>query len=704
MRTAASVLVACLMLASSIASGAVPHLLSYQGVLRDLSGNVVPDGQYNLTFRIYSASSGGTALWTETQSLSVSGGILNASLGSVIPLGIPFDVPYWLGITVGATPELTPRVRLAAAPYALRAAVADSVPGGGGDTDWVESGGNVYRLTGNVGVGTSTPLRKLHVSETVAGGLALPVKLENAGETAGTAVGIAFKTDAGGEDRAKGALVYERTTTWNRGSFHILQNNIGNLDVASLANAVVTVTNDGNVGIGTTTPKAKLEVTSHVRVQGYNWPVSGKGLEVGYNPEQNKGYLFAYDRDTGTFGNLALGSGNVGIGTNYPSEMLHVNGVIYSSSGGIKFPDGTLQTTAGGGGGGGLVLPYAGTAATSGPAFAATNGGTGEAVRGTHSTSGNHGEVGTAYAGLVGYHGATNCYGQIGINGYGVWGLGYGSGTGVYGEATTGYGARGHVTSGTGVYGDVTQTAGVGVKGYNPANGSVGKLGTELEGVRGESSVYGVHGVSFTSGTGVYGESPSGVAVYGLSTTGTGVKGYASGTGGIGVSAVGGPGGYAGDFQGNVRIRGRTSGTTIIEFGEGLDYAEGFDTSGGSSIAPGTVLVIDRATAGKLAVCSEPYDTRVAGIVAGANGLGSAVRVGVDDFDVDVALAGRVYCNVDAETEDVEPGDLLTTSATPGYAMKVSDPERAQGAVLGKAMERLEKGRKGQILVLVALQ
>jgi len=47
---------------------------------------------------------------------------------------------------------------------------------------------------------------------------------------------------------------------------------------------------------------------------------------------------------------------------------------------------------------------------------------------------------------------------------------------------------------------------------------------------------------------------------------------------------------------------------------------------------------------------------------------------------------------------------LLTTSATPGYAMKVTDYGRAQGAILGKAMEGLEKGQRGQILVLVTLQ
>ena len=71
---------------------------------------------------------------------------------------------------------------------------------------------------------------------------------------------------------------------------------------------------------------------------------------------------------------------------------------------------------------------------------------------------------------------------------------------------------------------------------------------------------------------------------------------------------------------------------------------------------------------------------------------------------MDVALAGRVYCNVDATHAGIEPGDLLTTSTTPGYAMKAVDYDHARGAILGKAMQRLEVGQKGQILVLVTLQ
>ena len=59
---------------------------------------------------------------------------------------------------------------------------------------------------------------------------------------------------------------------------------------------------------------------------------------------------------------------------------------------------------------------------------------------------------------------------------------------------------------------------------------------------------------------------------------------------------------------------------------------------------------------------------------------------------------------MDATEAGVEPGDLLTTSGTPGYAMKVTRWQNVHGAILGKAMQALPKGTKGQMLVLVTLQ
>jgi hypothetical protein len=68
-----------------------------------------------------------------------------------------------------------------------------------------------------------------------------------------------------------------------------------------------------------------------------------------------------------------------------------------------------------------------------------------------------------------------------------------------------------------------------------------------------------------------------------------------------------------------------------------------------------------------------------------------------------VALAGKVYCKVDASETPVAVGDLLTTSAKPGHAMKAEDPHKAFGSVIGKALQSLSEG-PGLIPVLVALQ
>ena len=108
-------------LLTSPALAVVPSTMSYQGVLMDNAGALVPDGDYSLTFKLYAVASGGAAVWTETQNpVAVSRGGFSVILGSVVPLsGLAFDVQYWLGITVGAGTEMTPRVALASSPYGL---------------------------------------------------------------------------------------------------------------------------------------------------------------------------------------------------------------------------------------------------------------------------------------------------------------------------------------------------------------------------------------------------------------------------------------------------------------------------------------------------------------------------------------------------------------------------------------------------------
>lgn len=71
--------------------------------------------------------------------------------------------------------------------------------------------------------------------------------------------------------------------------------------------------------------------------------------------------------------------------------------------------------------------------------------------------------------------------------------------------------------------------------------------------------------------------------------------------------------------------------------------------------------------------------------------------------EVPLAVVGIVPCKVTAENGPIVAGDLLVTSSAPGYAMKGTDRGRMLGAVVGKALQPLEKGA-GVIQVLVTLQ
>ncbi len=145
----------------------------------------------------------------------------------------------------------------------------------------------------------------------------------------------------------------------------------------------------------------------------------------------------------------------------------------------------------------------------------------------------------------------------------------------------------------------------------------------------------------------------------------------------------------------------------VLKLTGGSDIAEPFDVNESVEIAEGMVLAIDPDSPGNLKVADAAYDRRVAGVVSGAGevqpGLIMSQEGTAADGKYPVALTGRVYCLADASSGPIEPGDLLTTSDTPGHAMKVVDHARAQGAVLGKAMTSLKAGR-GLVLVLVSLQ
>jgi hypothetical protein len=127
--------------------------LSVQGTIQKASGANLDDGAYSMSFRFYTAASGGTPIWSETQDkVEVTGGVYGALLGSVTPLTIAFDRPYFLGVSVDGGAELAPRIRLTASPYSMS----------------LVGQNNLFPSVGTVGIGTLQPdtSAQLHLQDT----------------------------------------------------------------------------------------------------------------------------------------------------------------------------------------------------------------------------------------------------------------------------------------------------------------------------------------------------------------------------------------------------------------------------------------------------------------------------------------------------------------------------------------------------------
>lgn len=250
--------------------------------------------------------------------------------------------------------------------------------------------------------------------------------------------------------------------------------------------------------------------------------------------------------------------------------------------------------------------------------------------------------------------------------------------------------------------------------------------------------VFGVAGVSFSvNGVGVHGnhtnpEAQGGGGVSGIceSTSGFcfGVQGAAVANTGFaagGVFSTSSPGGVGlistNRAGGNI-ILGRTgpdsknvfrvdgNGTIFADGGFrpfGADFAEAVRVKGSTEqYAPGDLLIIDASGERRLSLSQTPYSTLVAGIYSTQPGVvASTHRVdeALPNNEVPLAVVGIVPCKVTAENGPIIAGDLLVSSSIAGHAMKGTDRGRMLGAVVGKALEPLQKGT-GVIQVLVTLQ
>src|SRR5271168_4335707 len=106
----------------------------------------------------------------------------------------------------------------------------------------------------------------------------------------------------------------------------------------------------------------------------------------------------------------------------------------------------------------------------------------------------------------------------------------------------------------------------------------------------------------------------------------------------------------------------------------GADCAEEFFAGPDSDLIPGTVVVIGND--GCLKMSRSGYDKTVVGVISGGGLLRPELILGKQlssEHNVPLALIGRVNCYVAADCSSIEIGDLLTTSPTPGHAMKAED-------------------------------
>jgi len=306
----------------------VPQLLNYQGKLV-MNGQTV-NGPVNITFAIYDTIKGGTPLWSERRSERLTNGILDVILGSSSDNPLPKDLftkpgNRFLAITVENNPqELEPRARIASVAYAIKAESANSLDAPDGSrTDAV-----VVDNNGKVGVGTTNPNSLVHLS---SGAGTTDLRITN---TVVPVEGVLLAGLNGGLNR----MVLGTLTP------HDLAFSAGNATWMTIKES------SGNVGIGTTNPQTKLQLTStaNTAVRVSTTAAYGNASAAAFQLEQG-GQVWQIATGANDFGGegglgfrlsapnildadatkmVITRAGNVGIGTPDPKVKLDVFGSI----------------------------------------------------------------------------------------------------------------------------------------------------------------------------------------------------------------------------------------------------------------------------------------------------------------------------------------------------------------------------------------
>jgi len=658
-----------LVVLSGIATAApVTQSITYQGKLTNAAGTPLT-GTYTVIFKLYDASTGGTTLSTDTHSVTATTGLFTTSIAVTDPKLVDGRA-LWLGIKVGSDPEMAPRQEIRPVPYALSLRPGAVVQ----DASFTSSTAGTSWSTIKPGINVSTQYNyNPAISFNTSGSLSYGIF----GNTRGpNSYGAALST----EGLNSHGLV---TNTKGSGSPGVYASTTGSSSPAIWGESAQDI---GVKGIGKT--------------GGYFSTNSGGSSWLAQQPGVNISTTF----------------------DNNPGIMLTTSG-LYS--------EGILLTTGGQYSSGISVW---------------TRGESSEAVEAeTNGPNSTGVDVNTGGLNSMGIRSIT-----YGNKSYGVYIVTHGdkspavraltSGPDSFGVdvSTGGQDSRGisSLTSGNnspGVYSRTSGDSAYAVVALTSGNNSPGVYswtsGSDSEGLW--SRTQGPNSVGLWSNT--QGPNSRGLYVLTENTTSPGVvahtyKDYSEGvysvtdgvySHGVYVKALGSSSQGVNASSAQATAVWADTGRADHMYGvQTPDYmrAARYDT-GSSDVAeywpvtgdvtPGTVLIL--GVGGILHESTQAYDTRVAGIVSTEPGISLGTRDGGNPGEQLIALAGRVPCRVDASSAPIQSGDLLTTSDTPGHAMK-AEPTLINGrgfypdgTILGKAAGSLESGT-GTIEVLVTLQ